>query len=416
MSSETKKAEINQTGRAWVVAIIAIIASVLISVNSNKLPATSSLVIPALGIDTTSMSFLMSLNGYVGFVLAFVAASIIMKFGSRKTALMVLVCALIGAVVSAAAPTYELLVVGRLIEGVGYACIGTVIPVLISEWFPPNKRGVPMGVFSVWVPLGSMFIMGTSGFFFDAVDPATYRNVFWFVAVLLAVVVVAWMLAVRDPEVSYLEESSEPAAEKPKVSEGFKSLSCWIAMIAFAAFSLGTACVMNFETLYMVQTMGMDQATANGTLNIANVCVVIGGIVIGFVMNKVTSNTGRLAILTVGAAVQAVGFALAYTVSGALLTPWLVMFGLANGVVPAIFFTMVAEIAPRPQLASVSSTLMSLGQCVGGILFAFVGAIVSSAGWAACTSLLVVDGIVLFAGSLGLLILLRKRDAAKAAA
>lgn len=416
MSSETKKAEINRTGRAWVVAIIAIIASVLISVNSNKLPATSSLVIPALGIDTTSMSFLMSLNGYVGFVLAFVAASIIMKFGSRKTALMVLVCALIGAVVSAAAPTYELLVVGRLIEGVGYACIGTVIPVLISEWFPPNKRGVPMGVFSVWVPLGSMFIMGTSGFFFDAADPATYRNVFWFVAVLLAVVVVAWMLAVRDPEVSYLEEGSEPAAEKPKVSEGFKSLSCWIAMIAFAAFSLGTACVMNFETLYMVQTMGMDQATANGTLNIANVCVVIGGIVIGFVMNKVTSNTGRLAILTVGAAVQAVGFALAYTVSGALLTPWLVMFGLANGVVPAIFFTMVAEIAPRPQLASVSSTLMSLGQCVGGILFAFVGAIVSSAGWAACTSLLVVDGIVLFAGSLGLLILLRKRDAAKAAA
>lgn len=416
MSSETKKAEINQTGRAWVVATIAIIASVLISVNSNKLPATSSLVIPALGIDTTSMSFLMSLNGYVGFVLAFVAASIIMKFGSRKTALMVLVCALIGAVVSAAAPTYELLVVGRLIEGVGYACIGTVIPVLISEWFPPNKRGVPMGVFSVWVPLGSMFIMGTSGFFFDAADPVTYRNVFWFVAVLLAVVVVAWMLAVRDPEVSYLEESSEPAAEKPKVSEGFKSLSCWIAMIAFAAFSLGTACVMNFETLYMVQTMGMDQATANGTLNIANVCVVIGGVVIGFVMNKVTSNTGRLAILTVGAAVQAVGFALAYTVSGALLTPWLVMFGLANGVVPAIFFTMVAEIAPRPQLASVSSTLMSLGQCVGGILFAFVGAIVSSAGWAACTSLLVVDGIVLFAGSLGLLILLRKRDAAKAAA
>lgn len=416
MSTETKKAEINQSGRAWMVAIIAIIASILISVNNNKLPATSSLVIPALGIDTTSMSFLMSLNGYVGFILAFIAASIIMKFGSKKSTLMVLICAIVGAIVSAAAPTYELLVVGRLIEGVGYACIGTVIPVLFSEWFPPNKRGVPMGVFSVWVPLGSMFIMGTSGFFFNASDPTTYRNVFWFVVVLLAVIIVAWVVAVRNPEVSYLEQEADPSAEKPKVSEGFKSLSCWVAMIAFAAFSLGTACVMNFETLYMVQTMGMDQATANGTLNIANICVVIGGIVIGFVMNKVTSNTGRLVILTVGSAVQAVGFALAYTVSGALLTPWLVMFGLANGVVPAIFFTMVAEIAPRPQLASVSSTLMSLGQCVGGILFAFVGAIVTSAGWAACTGLLTVTGIVLFAGSFALLILLKRRDAAKSAA
>ena len=415
MSQEEKKAQINQTGRAWVVAIIAIIAAVLISVNNNKLPATSSLVLPALGIDTGSMSFLMSLNGYVGFILAFVAASIIMKFGSRKSTLMVLICALVGAVISAFAPTYEILVVGRLIEGVGYACIGTVIPVLFSEWFPPSKRGVPMGIFSVWVPLGSMFIMGTSGFFFNAADPTTYHNVFWFVVALFVAIVVVWVIAVRNPQVSYLEEEEDPNAEKPKVSEGFKSLSCWIGMIAFAAFSLGTACVMNFETLYMVQTMGMDQAAANGTLNIANICVVIGGVVIGFVMNKVTSNTGRLTILAVGAAVQGVTFAFAYTVNGAMLTPWLIVFGLANGIVPAIFFTMVAEIAPRPQLASVSSTLMSLGQCVGGILFAVVGAIITSAGWGACTTLLAVTSAVLFLGSLALLFVIRARDAKRAA-
>ena len=122
----------------------------------------------------------MSLNGYVGFVLAFVAATIIMKLGTKKSTLLVLMCAAIGACVSAFAGSYEMLVVGRLIEGVGYACIGTVVPVLVSEWFPPNKRGVPMGVFSIWVPLGSMFIMGTSGFFFDVNEPSSYHNVFWF--------------------------------------------------------------------------------------------------------------------------------------------------------------------------------------------------------------------------------------------
>ena len=79
MGSEVKKKRIDQTGCAWLVAIIAIIASVFISVNNSKLAATSSLVMPALGIDTTSLSFLMSINGYAGFVLAFVAASIIMK-------------------------------------------------------------------------------------------------------------------------------------------------------------------------------------------------------------------------------------------------------------------------------------------------------------------------------------------------
>lgn len=410
MSEEARKSEINQTGRAWVVAIVAIIASILISVNNNKLPATASLVLPALGIDTGALSTLMSLNGYVGFVLAFVAATIIMKFGSKKSALMVLACALVGAVISAFAQSYELLVVGRLIEGVGYACIGTVVPVLVSEWFPPSKRGVPMGIFSVWVPLGSMFIMGTSGFFFNTADPSSYHNVFWFVVVLMAIITVIWVVAVRNPQHSYLEDETDPNAPKPKVSEGFKSLSCWIAMIAFAAFSLGTACVMNFETLYMVQTMGMDQAAANGMLNIANIAVVIGGVGIGFVLNAVKSNSGRLAILAVSSAVLGVCFALAYTVGGAMLTPWLIVFGLSNGIVPAIFFTMVAEIAPRPELASVSSTLMSCGQCVGGILFAAVGAVVATAGWGACTGLLAAAGVVLFLGSLALLFVLKARD------
>ncbi|WP_419059733.1 CynX/NimT family MFS transporter [Ellagibacter isourolithinifaciens] len=410
MSDEARKSEINQTGRAWVVAIIAIIASILISVNNNKLPATASLVLPALGIDTGALSTLMSLNGYVGFVLAFVAATIIMKFGSKKSTLMVLACALVGAVISAFAQSYELLVVGRLIEGVGYACIGTVVPVLVSEWFPPSKRGVPMGIFSVWVPLGSMFIMGTSGFFFNTADPSSYHNVFWFVVVLMAIITVIWVVAVRNPQHSYLEDETDPNAPKPRVSEGFKSLSCWIAMIAFAAFSLGTACVMNFETLYMVQTMGMDQAAANGMLNIANIAVVIGGVGIGFVLNAVKSNSGRLAILAVSSAVLGVCFALAYTVGGAMLTPWLIVFGLSNGIVPAIFFTMVAEIAPRPELASVSSTLMSCGQCVGGILFAAVGAVVAAAGWGACTGLLAAVGVVLFLGSLALLFVLKARD------
>lgn len=410
MSEEARKSEINQTGRAWVVAIVAIIASILISVNNNKLPATASLVLPALGIDTGALSTLMSLNGYVGFVLAFVAATIIMKFGSKKSTLMVLACALVGAVISAFAQSYELLVVGRLIEGVGYACIGTVVPVLVSEWFPPSKRGVPMGIFSVWVPLGSMFIMGTSGFFFNTADPSSYHNVFWFVVVLMAIITVIWVAAVRNPQHSYLEDETDPNAPKPKVSEGFKSLSCWIAMIAFAAFSLGTACVMNFETLYMVQTMGMDQAAANGMLNIANIAVVIGGVGIGFVLNAVKSNSGRLAILAVSSAVLGVCFALAYTVGGAMLTPWLIVFGLSNGIVPAIFFTMVAEIAPRPELASVSSTLMSCGQCVGGILFAAVGAVVAAAGWGACTGLLAAVGVVLFLGSLALLFVLKARD------
>lgn len=412
MTKEEKRAEVFHSGRAWIVACIAIIASILISVNSNKLPATASLVIPGLGIDEGMFANIMSLNGYVGLIMTFVVAAVIMKFGARKATTLVLVCAVVGAIISALATNVAVLMVGRLIEGVGYACIGSTVPVIISEWFPPSRRGIPMGLFSVWVPLGSMFIMATSGFFFTVGEPQTYHNVFWFVAVLLIVITVLWIVAIRDPKVSYLEEA-DPNAPKPKMSEGFKSLSCWISMIAFAAFSLGTACVMNFETLYMVQTMGMDQLAANSMMNVANIAVVVGGIGIGVVMNLVTGNTQRLVILVVASVVLGASFSMAYSIGSDLLVPWLVIFGLSNGIVPAIFFTMVAEIAPRPELAGISSSLMSCGQCVGGILFGLVGVVVSSAGWGACTGLLAGVGIVLIVGSIALLAVIRSRDAKK---
>ena len=53
---------------------------------------------------------------------------------------------------------------------------------------------------------------------------------------------------------------------------------------------------------------------------------------------------------------------------------------------------------------------MSCGQCVGGILFAAVGAVVATAGWGACTGLLAAVGIVLFLGSLALLLVLKARE------
>lgn len=72
MTKEEKRTEIFNSGRAWIVACVAIIASILISVNCNKLPATMSLVIPALGIDTGMAANIMSLNGYVGLIMTFV--------------------------------------------------------------------------------------------------------------------------------------------------------------------------------------------------------------------------------------------------------------------------------------------------------------------------------------------------------
>lgn len=411
-ASSTQK-EIVKTGSAWAVAIVAIAAAIFISASNSKLSAVSSLLLPAMGWNEGDLSFLLSINGYVAVVLAFVAPSIILRFGTRISALIVVGCAAAGALICAIAPNFEVMLIGRIVEGVGFSCIGTVVPVLFSEWFPPRKRGLPMGIFSSWVPLGSMFIMATGGLFFTEASPETFRNVFWFVLALLVVVLVACFAAVRQPASSYLA-AEDTSDEKPRVSEGFKSVACWLTMVMISCFALGTACVMNFEPLYMVQTMGMTQQEANGMLLVLNACAFVGGVGIGLVSGKVVSNRMRLIVLSVCSACLAVCMGLSYALNEAILIPWLIGFGLFNGVVPALLFTMVSEIAPRPQLASVVTSLISCGQGVGAILFGVVGTLVMASGWGSLVGMLSAAGIIMFVAALALLFVITSRDRKRA--
>lgn len=409
MTTEEKKDRINQTGRAWLVAILATIAAIIISANNTKIPATATLLLPAMGIDVGNMSVVMSLSGYVGLVCALVAGGIVFKLGARKAATIVLIVELIGAVICAATSTYEMLFIGRIFEGVGFGCIAVIVPVLISEWFPPSKRGIPNGIFSAWIPLGGIFILSTSGLFFDMSNPDSYHTVFWFAAILVAVILVLWIVAVRNPDHSYLADEQDPNAPKPKLIDGFKSLPCWAGLLAFAGFALGTATVNNLSPTFFSMSMGLDQTAANNTLNIANIAVIIGSVGIGLLMNKVVDTSKRLILLIVSSVLLALCFVLTYSVDANTLVPWLIAFGLFNGMVPPIYFTMVADIAPRPELASVAATLIACGQALGGILFGFAGAAIGATGWGTGTMIMIAVAIVLVLGSVILIVSMKSR-------
>ena len=241
-------------------------------------------------------------------------------------------------------------------------------------------------------------------------NPASYHNVFWYAAILVVIILILWIVAVRDPEHSCLQGGVDPDAPKPKMSEGFKSLPCWAGLIAFAGFALGTAMIQNLSTSFFSETMGMDRMSANGALNIANIAVFVGSVGVGILLNKIVDFTKRMILLIASSIVLAVCFALTYTISIDTLTPWLIAFGLFNGVVPPIYFTMVADIAPRPELASVAATLLTCGQALGGgLCFSFVGSAIVAAGWGAGTFVMIAAGVVLVLGSVFLFILMRNR-------
>jgi SP family galactose:H+ symporter-like MFS transporter len=76
------------------------------------------------------------------------------KFGRRATLLLTAVIFVVGAVMCAAAPTAALLIVGRVIVGLGIGLSSTTVPLYISEISPANARGWQVSLFQLAITVG----------------------------------------------------------------------------------------------------------------------------------------------------------------------------------------------------------------------------------------------------------------------
>ena len=51
---------------------------------------------------------------------------------------------------------------GGMLEGVGGGLIAVAAPAAISAWFVPWERGLPMGIWTTWVPIGNVLMFNAA--------------------------------------------------------------------------------------------------------------------------------------------------------------------------------------------------------------------------------------------------------------
>jgi MFS transporter, DHA2 family, lincomycin resistance protein len=157
----------------------------------------------------------------IGLVLPF--ASLLMKwFPIRKLSSFALGAFLIGALISGVAPTFSILLIGRLIQGIG---TGLVLPMMFSvvlEVFPANKIGHAMGVTSLIIMFAPAIGPTLSGILLAV---ASWRFLFFLFAIILFV----GLLFINKYMVSIYEIT------KPEIDK----VSCLTSCIGFGCIVLG---------------------------------------------------------------------------------------------------------------------------------------------------------------------------------
>jgi predicted MFS family arabinose efflux permease len=104
---------------AWIVLFALYIATLSATLNLFKLPPVMTVIQKAFQVGDVETGDLMSIFSIMGFVLAIPAGYILKRFGIKLTALISVGAVMIGSAVGASAQSFQLLYVGRFIEGVG---------------------------------------------------------------------------------------------------------------------------------------------------------------------------------------------------------------------------------------------------------------------------------------------------------
>jgi MFS family permease len=203
---DSKRLDEKAPGRAWGMLAVTYLASICAPLVQFKVPPLANWLFAnfaAVGLDGATFGMLMSMLSIIGVILAFPAAFICRKFGLKNTVLVSLACLCGGSIISAVATNIPVLMISRLIEGFGIGLIGVAAPTCVSVWFPPRQRGLALGLWSTWVPLGCtlMFLIapGMAGGN-PGMAPKGYLTVFWFCAIFCAIAFILFAAVYRMPE------------------------------------------------------------------------------------------------------------------------------------------------------------------------------------------------------------------------
>jgi EmrB/QacA subfamily drug resistance transporter len=188
---EAAVAESLPESRKRLVLVAAILGTTVVTVDSTvvnvALPAIANDLGGGLaGQQWTSNAYLVMLGS-----LLLIGGSLGDIFGERRVFLAGVIGFGATSVICALAPTIEVLIAGRALQGIAGAALTPAALAVIVSTFPPDERGKAIGAWTAWGGIGTVLGPLIGG---QLVDAASWR---WIFAINLPIVLVTMVLIAR---------------------------------------------------------------------------------------------------------------------------------------------------------------------------------------------------------------------------
>ena len=281
---------------AWIILAILLLFSIAAPLNQFKVPPVMPLLMGAFHQTVGTVGLLMSVFALTGVILALPSGLIFQKAGYRITGLLAGGSIVLGSVLGALSNGFGMLLVSRIIEGVGTSFMAVLAPAIIAQRFMAHRRGTAMGIWSIWVPVGTAIMVFAAPALAQAGNSqrafGSWRAVWWAGAAYGAVVSLVYLAAIRPAP-----RASAPALEGRQVSgasqvtsgQVLRNSDIWLLALAFCCFNLAFGAFATFMPTYLYTVRGLPLARAALLGGVATFVTIFSCPVGGLVSDRVGS-------------------------------------------------------------------------------------------------------------------------------
>lgn len=365
--------------KAWIILITVYLAGITVTMSMMKVPPMMNFLIADLNTDTTTGGLFMSSFMIAGVVLAFPVASLLSRWGPKKSGLIAIGFTIAGSLFGSLAQTSSvMLLIGRFIEGIGFAGIMVIAPAVISMWFEPTTRGLPMGIWATWVPVG-LFIIYNLAKPLESIF--SWRGVWWFNAVFASIIALIYYLVIDYPYESNTIESREKLKNKKNANLklGLKNLNIWRLTIIFFIIGMSIQGYNTWLPTFLVD-FGLKESISNFNASLITMGSIPAIVTAGLMLTYTKRHKN---ILTTGLFLSIVTFSFWFRFGSIyVIAPWMILIGLSTGLSPTCIFTMATETVSQPEYIGFSLAMVNMGFNLGTIIGPpVIGMVISKCGW-----------------------------------
>ncbi len=336
----------------WAMLTILYLCILAYALVFQSIPPVLSLIIDDLNISHAQAGLLMSIFALPGIIISIPAGFLADHYGAKRIGIFSFLLMIGGTLILATGHTFPLLVLGRLIAGIGGITLALTCMRAVAQWFMNREIGLAMGLYTTGMPVGIIIALNALA----AVGATwSWRSSIWVTVIVSCLALVAFALFFM------------PASTAPR--KGFFSglgqtgLPIWLLGAAWGCFNAAAISLFTFAPDFMVRS-GLDLRTAGFNTSLVMMAALVLNPLIGYLLDKVGHKEMFIGVGGLGMTL------LLLQVPGGInwIVSLMVIIGVVQALIPPSVFSLVPDVVNTERLGlglGIIYTINNLGMLIG---------------------------------------------------